>query len=70
MGNYFDAVFASHHLHMAKPNQEIFDHVVQQTGLVPEETLYVDDLEKNRKAGERFAGWKTAASIEELRKLI
>lgn len=70
LGNYFDAVFASHHLHMAKPNQEIFDYVVQQTGLVPEETLYVDDLEKNRKAGERFAHWTTAASIEELKKII
>lgn len=67
LGNYFDAVFASHHLHMAKPNQDIFDHVVREAKVEADRTIYVDDLEKNRKAGERFAGWRTVASIEELK---
>lgn len=67
LGDYFDAVFASQNLHMAKPNKEIFDHVVSETGIDPATTIYVDDLEKNRNAGERFAGWKTVESIEELR---
>lgn len=66
LGEYFDAVFASHHLHMAKPNREIFDHVVREAQVDCAHTVYVDDLEKNRKAGERFAGWKTVASIEDL----
>ena len=70
LGNYFDAVFASHHLHMAKPNQEIFDYVTSHVAIDPEQTIYVDDLEKNRKAGERFAGWKTVSSIDELLSLI
>lgn len=70
LGSYFDAVFASHHLHMAKPNQEIFDHVVREAKVDCPHTIYVDDLEKNRKAGERFAGWETVASIEELKPLI
>ena len=35
-----------------------------------EKTIYVDDLEKNRKAGELFAGWRTVPSIEELKPLI
>ena len=30
----------------------------------------MDDLEKNRKAGELFAGWRTCGSIEELKSLI
>lgn len=70
LGNYFDAVFASHHLHMAKPNREIFDHVVREAAIDCAHTVYVDDLEKNRKAGEKYAGWKTVAGIEELRLLI
>ena len=67
LGEYFDAVFASHHLHMAKPNREIFDHVVREAQVDSAHTIYVDDLEKNRKAGELYAGWKTVASIEELK---
>ena len=68
LGAYFDAVFASHHLHMAKPNKEIFEHVVKEANVL--NALYVDDLEKNRKAGETFAGWQTCASIDELKTLI
>ena len=67
LGEYFDAVFASHHLHMAKPNREIFDHVVREAQVDCAHTVYVDDLEKNRKAGELYAGWKTVGSIQELR---
>lgn len=70
LGSYFDAVFASQMLHMAKPNQEIFDHVVREAQVDCAHTIYVDDLEKNRKAGEKFAGWKTVESIEELKNLI
>lgn len=67
LGDYFDAVFASQQLHMAKPNKEIFDHVVREAKVDSAHTIYVDDLEKNRAAGEKFAGWETVASIEELR---
>ena len=70
LGNYFDYVFASQHLHMAKPNREIFDHVVREAHIDSAHTIYVDDLDKNRKAGEQFAGWKTVASVEELKPFI
>ena len=69
LGRYFDAVFASHHLHMAKPNREIFDHVIREAQIDSTHTVYVDDLDKNRTAGERFAGWKTVSSIDELKSL-
>lgn len=69
LGRYFDAVFASHHLHMAKPNREIFDHVIREAQIDSAHTVYVDDLDKNRTAGERFAGWKTVSSIDELKSL-
>ena len=67
LGSYFDYVFASQHLHMAKPNREIFEHVVREAKVDCAHTVYVDDLEKNRKAGEQFAGWQTVESIDELK---
>lgn len=70
LGSYFDAVFASHYLHMAKPNREIFEHVVREAQIDCAKTIYVDDLEKNRAAGEKYAGWQTVASIDELKKRI
>lgn len=67
---YFDRIFASHHLHIAKPNKEIFEYVVREAGIDSPHTIYVDDLEKNRTAGQKFAGWQTVESIEELKKII
>jgi len=68
LGDYFDAVFASHKLHLAKPNKEIFDYVVREAKIDSANTIYVDDLEKNRCAGEKYCGWKTVESIEELKR--
>ena len=70
LGEYFDAVFASHHLHIAKPNKEIFEHVVREAQVDCAHTIYVDDLEKNRRAGELYAGWQTCSSIEELAEIV
>ena len=70
LGDYFDAVFASQYLHMAKPNKEIFDYVVREAKVDCAHTIYVDDLEKNRKAGEQFAGWQTVAGVDELKNIL
>lgn len=70
LGEYFDAVFASHHLHIAKPNKEIFEYVVREAQVDCAHTIYVDDLEKNRRAGELYAGWQTCSSIEELAEIV
>ena len=70
LGEYFDAVFASHHLHIAKPNKEIFEHVVREAQVDCAHTIYVDDLEKNRRARELYAGWQTCSSIEELAEIV
>lgn len=44
---YFDRPFASYRLKMTKPSPEIFQYVIDQTGLKPEETLFVDDGTRN-----------------------
>ena len=70
LDRYFDRIFASHLLHMAKPNREIFEHVEREAQIDSAHTIYVDDLEKNRAAGERFLGWKTCESVDELKKIL
>jgi len=48
----FDEVFLSYRLRMVKPDPNIFQHLIRQTGIVPQETLYIDDLPDNIRAGE------------------
>lgn len=70
LDRYFDRIFASHQLHMAKPNRDIYEHVVREAQIDSAHTIYVDDLEKNRAAGEKYAGWQTCASVDELKQMI
>ena len=70
LGSYFDAVFASQMLHMAKPNKDIYEYVVKEAKVDNAHTIYVDDLEKNRTAGEKYAGWQTCESIKDLKLVI
>lgn len=61
--DHFDHVFLSFRLHLHKPERPIFDEVCRT---VPQgqEIIYIDDAERNRKAGEAM-GWRTFASIDE-----
>jgi putative hydrolase of the HAD superfamily len=43
----FEHVYYSHRVHMRKPDPEIFEYVLNDAGLVPSETLFIDDLEMN-----------------------
>ncbi len=43
LSELFDDVYYSHTIHMRKPDREIFEYVLSAAGLVPEETLYIDD---------------------------
>lgn len=43
MGVFFDKVYYSHRVGMRKPDVEIFQHILDETGINPEKTLFVDD---------------------------
>ena len=45
--DYFDKIFLSYELHQLKPGEEIFRTVMAETGVCPEETLFIDDAEAN-----------------------
>lgn len=51
--DYFEHTFTSQKMHMKKPDDEIFQTVIQETGIEPNETIFIDDLEVNCNAAER-----------------
>lgn len=47
MLEYFDDLFLSNEMHLAKPDPEIFNELIRRTGINPAESIFVDDLQKN-----------------------
>jgi len=46
----FDKAYFSHDLHMRKPDAEIFEYVIRDSGVNPERTLFIDDSQANVEA--------------------
>ncbi len=55
---YFDKLYLSYQLGVLKPDERIFRMVVEDSGIVPSETLFVDDGASNIAAGHK-AGFVT-----------
>ena len=45
--SYFDRCFYSHEMHLRKPDREIYRQVIEQTGIIPQQTLFIDDNDCN-----------------------
>ena len=52
VNDYFEKTFLSFEMHLAKPDKAIFEKMLYDANLLPEETLFIDDLEANCKAAE------------------
>lgn len=63
---YFDHMFLSQELHLAKPDATIYEHVEQAINPSHEPVIFIDDLEKNRFAASQSVGWETYESIDQL----
>lgn len=50
LDNCFEKAYYSHEIGFRKPDKEIFEYVISQNGLVPEETLFIDDTLANVEA--------------------
>lgn len=57
LNDYFDDLFLSFEMHQAKPDKEIFQSVISRAGIMPHETLLIDDSETNCNAV-RSLGWQ------------
>lgn len=54
VSDMFECVYLSYRLHLAKPDSAIFAHVLADAGLLPGETLFIDDNANNCRAAEEL----------------
>lgn len=47
---YFDAVYYSHLIRMRKPDRDIYEYVLADAEILPEQSIFIDDLEPNIEA--------------------
>lgn len=51
---YFDGVYYSHLIRLRKPDREAFEYVLADADLIPEETIFFDDMETNIEAAKQL----------------
>ncbi len=54
LGKIFDDIFASYDVKFAKPDPRFFEHVLKETGIKPEECVFIDDREENTKVAKKL----------------
>jgi epoxide hydrolase-like predicted phosphatase len=74
LNGMFDRIFKSYETGLAKPDPRFFEYMLKETGMKPEECVFVDDREENvetaRKLGMRAILYENAKILEtELRKI-
>ena len=52
--DYFEHCFLSQRMHLAKPDAHIYEEVIRQANIHPDETLFIDDLKENCEAAEKL----------------
>lgn len=69
--DYFDHLYLSYRMGVAKPGTEIFNMLVEDSGITPSETLFIDDGEANIETA-RSLGFETylAADFEDYRPIL
>ena len=68
---YFDRLFLSYEMGLVKPGAEIFRQMIESSGIVPSQTLFIDDSQANVDTG-KACGFDTylAARNEDFRPLF
>lgn len=71
VSSYFEKVYLSFQMGVCKPSEEIFTLLIEDAGIRPEETLFVDDSEANIRVANRL-GFVTylAENAEDWRPVI
>lgn len=69
--NAFDVFYLSYEMGMRKPDTEIFDFVLQENQLTPEETFFVDDVKENTNSAAALGikVWNLQVGKEEITQL-
>ena len=70
--SYFDAFYLSHEINLRKPNANIYEFVLDQHQLKPEEVLFIDDTKENTDAAKSlgFHVWNINPETEDVTSLF
>lgn len=70
--SYFDVFYLSHEINLRKPNADIYEFVLNQNNLKPEETLFIDDTTENTDAAEKLGihTWNINPKTEDVTSLF
>ena len=52
--HYVDRAYISYEIKSVKPDRKIFEYLISDSGILPEESLFVDDGEQNIEAGDKI----------------
>ncbi|MFT5665957.1 MAG: FMN phosphatase YigB (HAD superfamily) [Vicingaceae bacterium] len=66
LNGFFEKVYLSHEVGKRKPNEDIFQLVLDNHNLVPSETLFIDDIKKHLQGAEKL-GIRTIHMDEDMR---
>ena len=57
---------------MRKPNPDIYEHVLNENSLAPDETLFIDDTKENTDSAQRLGiqCWNLQVGKEDITELI
>jgi len=69
--NAFEKFYLSHEIHLRKPNDAIYNFVLQENGLKAEETFFIDDTQENTDVAEKLGiqCWNLQVGKEDIRQL-
>lgn len=62
LDDYMDKLYLSYQVGVVKPHREIFDYMIQDSGLIPEESVFIDDGTANIEMGASL-GFRTMQPI-------
>lgn len=64
----FDKFYLSHEIHLRKPNTDIFEFVLRENGLKPNECLFIDDTKDNTLTADKlgFNTWTIDETKEDI----
>lgn len=70
--SYFDAFYLSHEIQLRKPNQNIYEFVLNENNMRAEETLFVDDTEENVVAAKKLGihTWHINPEVDDITTLF
>jgi putative hydrolase of the HAD superfamily len=54
IAHFFDKVYFSHRVGMRKPDAAVFQHIIDENGIKPEHTLFIDDSPQHIETAKRL----------------